>query len=105
MAGCTDQGALVLVGRAGSQGGWLQGLGFLDVVSSASGQSGPRASAGDGAGSQGSWLKGLRCPIAAGIGWWAEPVPRRFLGLVPTHSWVRLGPGACANPLIGTARS
>lgn len=35
MAGCTVQGALVLVGRAGSQGGWLQGLGFLDVVSSA----------------------------------------------------------------------
>ena len=95
----------MLVGRAGSQGGWLQGLGFLDVVSSASGQSGPRASAGDGAGSQGSWLKGLRCPIAAGIVWWAEPVPRRFLGLVPTHSWVRLGPGACANPLICTARS
>lgn len=34
MAGCTVQGSLVLVGRAGSQGGWLQGLGFLDVVSS-----------------------------------------------------------------------
>lgn len=42
------------VGRPGSQGAGLQGLGFLDVVSSAGRQPGPRASAGDGAGSQGS---------------------------------------------------
>ena len=53
-----------------------------------------------GAGSWGSWLRGPRCP-RAGVGTLVGGAGvKRIPRLVPSHWWVRPGPGVSAIPLV-----